>query len=256
MHVYAYHKVGDYQEAQDIVQEVFVKAYMKLAQLKWPHKFQSWLYTIASNECKMWLRKRSEEREREVSWREVTSENLDELAVRADGDADIELTVKSAMEALPDDSQLALSLYYMSGLSTKEVAGFMGISPNNVGVKLHRARKQLGERLEKMTGKQLRKERLKSGFSFIVMNSIRNVPIPSMPKPPQTKWAPIPISICATLLIGIIGFGVSSGRDVSPDMPVLKPVEATFEVSLLPDLDSDPEQVEAVAVANEEVSPP
>jgi RNA polymerase sigma factor (sigma-70 family) len=235
VHAYAYHKVLDYQEAQDIVQEVFIKAYKKLAQLKWPHRFQSWLYTIASNECKMWLRSRSKEREREVPLEDVPVENLDALAVRAHSDEDIKLTVKSAMETLPDDSQLALSLYYMSGLSTREVASFMGISPNNAGVKLHRARKQLGERLEKMIGRKLEKEKLKSGFTFTIMNSIRSMPIPSLPKPRPTRWAPIPISIGMALLIGIIGYGVSSGRDVSPDMPVLK--QETFAVSLLPDPD-------------------
>ncbi|MFC1714048.1 sigma-70 family RNA polymerase sigma factor [Candidatus Poribacteria bacterium] len=235
VHGYAYLKVHDYQDAQDIVQEVFIKAYKKLAQLKWPHRFQSWLYTIAANECKLWLRGNSKEREQEVPLEDVPVENLDELAVRNHSDEDIELTVRNAMETLPHNSQLALSLYYMSDLSTKEVAGFMGISPNNVGVILHRARKQLGERLEKMIGKQLKKEKLKAGFIFKVADSIRDMPIPSLSKPPFTKWTPIPISIGLALLIGIIGYGVSAGKDVSPDVPTLKP--AAFAVSLLPDVD-------------------
>ena len=171
VHAYAYRKLGDYQQAEDITQEVFIKAYRKLAQLRWPHKFRSWLYTIVSNECKLWLRRHSEEREREVSWEEVPAENLAELAVRVHSDEDIKLTVRSAMETLPDDRQLALSLYYMSSLSVKEIAYFMGVSPNSVRIKLHRARKQLGERLEKMIGKQLRKEKLRSGFVFKVVDS-------------------------------------------------------------------------------------
>ena len=158
VHAYAYHKVGDYQDAQDIAQEVFIKAYSKLAQLKWPHRFQSWLYTIVSNECKMWRRSHSKEREQEVSWEDVPVETLNEIAVRNHSDEDIELTVKSAMETLPGDNQLALSLYYMSDLSVKEIASFMGVSPNTVKGKLHRARKQLGERVEKMIGKHMSKE--------------------------------------------------------------------------------------------------
>jgi hypothetical protein len=121
------------------------------------------------------------------------------------------------METLPDDSQLALSLYYMSGLSTREVASFMGISPNNAGVKLHRARKQLGERLEKMVARKLKKEKLESGFTFTIMNSIRSMPIPSLSKPRPNKWIPIPISIGLALLIGIIGYGISAGRDFSSE---------------------------------------
>ena len=162
----------------------------------------------------MWLRKHSKEREQEVSWEDVPVEELDELAVRAHSDEDIKLTVQSAMETLPAANQLALSLYYMSDLSVKEIAEFMGISPNNVKVRLHRARKQLGERLEKMIGKQLKKEKLKAGFIFKVADSIRDMPIPSLPKPRPTRWAPIPISIGLALLIGIIGYGISSGKDV------------------------------------------
>ena len=67
VHAYAYNRVNDYQVAQDITQEVLIKAYRKLGQLKWPHRFRSWLYTIASNECKMWLRKHLRERGQEVS---------------------------------------------------------------------------------------------------------------------------------------------------------------------------------------------
>ena len=237
VHAYAYRKVGDYQEAEDITQEVFIKAYRKLAQLKWPHRFRSWLYTIVSNECKMWLRKRPNGGEQEVSWEDVPAVELNELAMRSHGDEDIELTVKSAIEALPDDRQLAVSLYYMSNLSVREIASFMGVSPNSVRIKLHRARKQLGERLEKMIGKHLSKEKLKAGFVFKVVDAIRDMPIPSLPKPRPIRWAPIPISIGLALLIGIIGYGVSSGKDVPLDVPILKP--ATFEVSLLPDPDGE-----------------
>ncbi len=237
VHAYAYYRILDYEEAQDIVQEVFIKTYKKLAQLKWPHRFRSWLYTIASHECSKWLREHLKEREQEVHLEDVPVENLDELAIRNHNDEDIDLTVRSAMETLPDDSQLALTLFYMSGLSTKEVAGFMGISPNHVGVKLHRARKQLGERLEKMIGKRLSKEKLGSRFVFKVVDSIRDIPIPSLPKQRPTKWSPISISVGLVLLIGIIGYGVSSSKNIPPDMPILKPAGTPFGGSLFPDPD-------------------
>jgi len=235
VHAYAYRKVADYQHAEDITQEVFIKAYRKLAQLKWPHRFQSWLYAITSNECKLWLRRHSREQEQEVSWEEVPAENLDELAARAHGDEEIKLTVKSAMETLSDDNQLAVSLYYMSNLSVKEIAHFMGVSPNSVRIKLHRARKHLGERLEKMIGKHLSKEKLKAGFVFKVVDAIRDMPIPSLPKPRPIRWAPSPIAIGIALLIGIIGYGTSSVKDVSSDISILEPAETTFGVSLLAD---------------------
>ena len=254
VHAYAYHKVGSYQEAEDITQEVFIKAYSKLRQLRWPHRFQSWLYSIVANECKMWLRSRSKQRIQEVPLEDVSVDELNGIALRSGKDEEINLTVKRAMETLPDDRQLVLSLFYMSSLSIKEIAYFMGVSPNSVGIKLHRARKQLGERLEKMIGKQLNKEKLKAGFVFKVVDSIRDMPIPSLPKPRPTKWIPVPISIGIALLIGIIGYGVSSGKDVSSDIPVLK--SAKFEVSLLSDpdrqtiLDTEPENISNLAAAD------
>ena len=256
VHAYAYYKVGDYQEAQDIAQEVFIKAYSRLGQLKWPHRFQSWLYSIVANECKMWLRKRSKEREQEVPLEDVPAGELSRLAMRPHDDEDIEETVTVAMKALPADNQLALSLYYMSNLSIKEIAYFLGTSPGNVKVKLHRARKQLGERLEDMLGKELGKKKLRSGFIITLVDSIRNMPIPSLPKQRPTRWMPIPISIGLALLIGIIGYGVSSGKDVSSDMPVLKSAEAIFEVSLLSDtnrqtiLDTESEDISDLVAAN------
>jgi DNA-directed RNA polymerase specialized sigma24 family protein len=89
VYAYAYHKLGDYQQAEDITQEVFIKTYRNLAQLKWPHKFRSWIYTIASNECKLWLREHSREHKREVSWEDVPADKLNELAVRNHSDEDI-----------------------------------------------------------------------------------------------------------------------------------------------------------------------
>ena len=254
LHAYAYHRTSDYQAAQDITQEVLIKAYRKLGQLKWPHRFRSWLYTIASNECKMWLRKHSKEREQEMPLEDVPVEELDEIAVRNHSDEDIRLTVKSAIETLPTANRLALSLHYMSGLSVKEIAEFMGISPSNVKVRLHRARKQLGERLTNMVDKQMKKEKLRSGFVLTMMNTIRNMPMPSLPKPRPIRWAPIPISIGTALLIGVIGFGISSGRGVSQDMPVPRFPKTPCEVFLLSDLDSYPEQAEAVTMTDERLS--
>lgn len=242
---YAYHKVGNHQEAEDIAQEVFIKAYRKLGQLKSPHKFQSWLYTIVSNECKMWFRKHSKECEKSIHLEDVSADEFTELAMRTHSDEEVKLTVKNAMKTLPADNQLVLSLYYMSDLSVREIASFMGISSNTVKGKLHRARKQLGERLGKMVRKQLKTEKLKSGFIFTVMDSIKNLPIPPLPKPKWNgdggvKWAPIPITV-ALVLVGIIGFGLSFGGGISSDTPTFEPIKEppvpSLEVSLLSGFD-------------------
>ena len=59
VHALAWRKVGDFHIAEEITQDTFLKAYQKLAMLKEPQRFLSWLYVIATNHCKAWLRKKT-----------------------------------------------------------------------------------------------------------------------------------------------------------------------------------------------------
>ena len=56
----AYHLVGSFEDAEDLVQEAFVTAYLKLHQLRQPEKFAMWIRQITRNCCMMWLRSRRE----------------------------------------------------------------------------------------------------------------------------------------------------------------------------------------------------
>ena len=58
----AYHLVGNFADAQDLAQEAFITAYLKIHQLKDYTRFAHWLRTITVNTCKMWLRKRRKRR--------------------------------------------------------------------------------------------------------------------------------------------------------------------------------------------------
>ena len=55
---WAWRKIGDFHIAEDITQDTFLQAYQRLSTLKEPQRFASWLYVIAANYCKMWLRKK------------------------------------------------------------------------------------------------------------------------------------------------------------------------------------------------------
>ena len=55
VYTYAFQKVRNEADAQDITQEVFLRAYRRLFKLRGPHLFRSWLYTIISNESKCWI---------------------------------------------------------------------------------------------------------------------------------------------------------------------------------------------------------
>ena len=58
VHALAWRKIGDFHIAEEITQDTFLKAYKRLATLKRPQRFVSWLYVIAANRCSSWLRKK------------------------------------------------------------------------------------------------------------------------------------------------------------------------------------------------------
>ena len=58
IHALAWRKIGDFHIAEEIVQDTFLKAYQKLATLKKPQRFASWLYVITTNLCSTWLRRK------------------------------------------------------------------------------------------------------------------------------------------------------------------------------------------------------
>ena len=78
--VYAYVlvKVGDPRDSDDVMQEIFMRAYRHLNQLQYPYRFGNWLYTIMINECNRWLKQASKKRQREISIEEIDKSILQE----------------------------------------------------------------------------------------------------------------------------------------------------------------------------------
>ena len=140
MYGLAYHRIGNFADAQDIAQEVFVKAYRHLSQLNEPERFTAWLRTMTTNECKMWLRASR----RTVSLEETEAlpsheSEPDESWRRRERQAE----VRKAVAALPERSRLIVSLHYLSGLSQREIGEFLGMRTNTVSQHLSRARRRL-----------------------------------------------------------------------------------------------------------------
>ena len=119
--VYAYclNQVPSEEDAKDVTQEVLLKAYLNLAQLKTPHAFRSWLYTIASNECRMWHRKHQSHEALEAEVEATTAQR---------SDLETRLTVKEEIDALPESQRLVVLMHYFSGFSLKEIGEFLGTS--------------------------------------------------------------------------------------------------------------------------------
>ncbi|MFC1713810.1 sigma-70 family RNA polymerase sigma factor [Candidatus Poribacteria bacterium] len=167
---FAFHLIGDFAEAQDVTQQAFVIAYMKLPQLKDAGKFVPWIKRIAANECALWVRQR-----RQTSRLHEKVGNPDypvSTPHEEYEEKEIEAIVRKAMEALSEKNRLAMTLYYIDGLSQREVGSFLGISTSAVENRIARARKQLREEMMSMVGDMFEGNKLPDDFTQKVRKTL------------------------------------------------------------------------------------
>lgn len=141
----------DLGEAEDVVQEALLAAYLGLDRLRRPESFGGWLCAIAANLAKMRRRQQGAWVSfDELGGRRLPSTALDgispEQALEA---AELLALVRSAFQALPPRQRDIALLYYVDGLSCGEIAALLGSSPGAVRVGLHRARRELRKRLQR-----------------------------------------------------------------------------------------------------------
>ncbi len=143
--------IGDAEEAEDVVQESFVQAYIKLASFQHQSQFFTWLYRIAFNNALSRRRRRKSAMSLELA-RE--SSGVDPAA--ADHSPDHQLVqdenihqVRIALANLSEDHRIILTLREMQELAYEEIADTLGISIGTVRSRLSRARLALKEELER-----------------------------------------------------------------------------------------------------------
>jgi RNA polymerase sigma factor (sigma-70 family) len=141
---------GNREDAEDLAQQAFIKAYRCLNDYRGNSKFSTWIYTIVSSLCLTFLRKKK---------LQVQSIYLDEEKVLANladpvlpsNHAEEKSLIKLVNDAIallnPEDAKV-LILFYKAEQSVEEIGVIMGIQTNNAKVKLHRARQRLKEKLQ------------------------------------------------------------------------------------------------------------
>ena len=146
------------EDAEEISQDIFVKAYRSLADFRGESKFSTWLYTIVRTSCITFLRKKRLDITSLDNERTFLQVEDRESGFKAN---QVEQKSKHAMvnEAIrllsPDDAQL-ITLFYKGEQSLEEIGKVMGLEPNTVKVKLHRARHRLKEKMEKYFSHEVR----------------------------------------------------------------------------------------------------
>lgn len=141
--------VGDPDDAADMTQETFIKAYRALSGFRGDSKFSSWLYRIASNVCLDFLRSRS--RHPQVSLSTVDEDDratfeLPDMRQNPEEQLMKKLgmeAVRRGLEQLPEQQRQILVLRELGGLSYAELAQTLGLEEGTVKSRIFRARKRL-----------------------------------------------------------------------------------------------------------------
>jgi len=139
------------EEAEEMAQDTFIKAFQKLDSYEGKSKFSTWLYSITYNGCISELRKRRIEF-KSLDDRQISEQDEQKMHdyYRETKKEDQEKYLNLALEQLPEDDQVLVTLYYYESQSMDEISEITGLTVSNIKVKIHRARKKMYELLHEM----------------------------------------------------------------------------------------------------------
>ena len=209
IHTIAQQRIGDFHYAEDITQETFFRAYQKLSTLKDPSRFSNWLYKIATNCCRNWLREQERKNQSQslegTPMAEVAQANYDRYVSEqreAEATEHRRETVEKLLAKLPEGQRLVVTLYYLNEMKHTEIGKFLGISVEAVRTRLHRAKKRLQKEEELLIQEFLGGVQVPSRLKQNIMRRIADMkPTPSSPK--MKPFLP-PVAIGTVLVVATL----------------------------------------------------
>jgi RNA polymerase sigma-70 factor (ECF subfamily) len=141
--------IGRPEDVEDVSQEVFVRLYFSLEQLRTPEVFEPWLYRLTVNACYDYLRKsrrKPEFRMSDLSEQQVMMADAAAGSRMQDDEADrrrTKDTVNELLAAVSEDDRILLTLKEVEGLSLKELEKIYHVNENALKVRLFRARQRV-----------------------------------------------------------------------------------------------------------------
>lgn len=138
------------QDAQDLVQEAFIKVYHQLGKYEGKGTFSSWIYRVAINHCMDEFRKkRYKMQQLEISEDQVMNPNHPEVIfLKKEKNRQLEKLIGT----LPEEERIIILLRYVNELSYNEISELVETPVSNVRNKLHRAKKKLRETIKRDGG--------------------------------------------------------------------------------------------------------
>jgi RNA polymerase sigma-70 factor, ECF subfamily len=150
----AYRVIGREEEARDVCQEAFLRAYRALPGFKGEAKFSSWLYRITLNLCRDWIRKQRRQPvaqlPEDADIDEIAAsvgpvESIEDLVARRE----LSAVVEDAMTRLPEEQRTAIVLKEYHGMTFQEIADLQGCPLSTVKTRLYQGLSVLRRELER-----------------------------------------------------------------------------------------------------------
>jgi len=143
-----YYNLNDLQLAEDVAQNVFVKAFEALPSFRMESTFLTWIYTIAINECK----NRKRQRRFFITWDKKLDDTIDPAGSpdTLHVSQEMNVLVRRAVMELSPKLRSVVVLKYLEELSYDEIASVLGCSPGTVASRLNRALIALESRLRRL----------------------------------------------------------------------------------------------------------
>lgn len=133
-----YDMTGNFHETDDLVHDVFLRAFRRLEQLRRPDRFGPWLLIMARRTCRDWQRRRIRDRRRQSEVGGVVRDH-----VNPPSSNDSLVALQRAIAQLPEKERLAIHLFYLEGQHVMNARKMLGMSRSGFYRVLERARKRL-----------------------------------------------------------------------------------------------------------------
>lgn len=233
IHALAWQKIGDFHIAQEITQDAFLTAFQKLSTLTNPNRFAGWLYVITNRKCISWHRQKKQQPQsleetdqlelEEMYYSEYMTQQRQEAANQKQ-----RAIVQKLLSTLQESERTVVNMYYIAEMTCEDIGKFLGVSPNTVRSRLHRARIKM-KKDEAMIKENLSSFQLPSQLTETIMEKISQLnPVsPSGSKP----LVPLAVSAASAILVlFLLGIGVQNQAQYQQPYSLDTASEATVEI--------------------------
>ncbi|MGF7060757.1 RNA polymerase sigma factor [Brassicibacter mesophilus] len=154
-----YKFTNDYDESQDLSQEIFLKIYKEIGKFRFESKLSTWIYRISLNACLDWKRKNSKIININISSISSESKNDSSFEIRDNSPLPEDMIISNENQRevhelvykLPDNYKSVIIMYHFNNMSYQEIAFALDIPERTVETRLYRARRMLKEEVIKLS---------------------------------------------------------------------------------------------------------